>query len=165
MSDEASGSGVFPARVGYHLHLVNYASMESLRDLLRPLSLTPARATALAYVERHQGRDQTRLARALGVNAATAMATVDALVTLGAIERRRGRDRRSNELHLTPAGSALSARVRRVTAAHDRKFFAPLSPVERAHLKRLLLKLRARHVDSNVVPDPPARAGSRRRAR
>ncbi len=53
------------------------------------------------------------------------MAAVNNLVALGAVERRPGRDRRSNALHLTAAGTRLRDEIVQLTADHDADFFGP----------------------------------------
>jgi DNA-binding MarR family transcriptional regulator len=106
------------------------------------LGVTPARATAVVYIGLHEGCDQITLGRALGINRASTMKAVDELEALGAIERRPGRDRRTNALHLTDTGAALRQEIEGVTREHDLAAFAPLTQAERAELSRLLGKLR-----------------------
>jgi DNA-binding MarR family transcriptional regulator len=59
----------------------------------------------------------------------------------GLIERRRGDDRRTNGLWLTPRGHALITRLKRRIQAHERRVAARLSPAEREQLIELLEKL------------------------
>ena len=68
----------------------------------------------------------------------------------GAIERRPGRDRRTNALHLTAAGETLRERIEQETLAHDQEAFAGLTAAERAEFSRLLAKLRS--VDARLEP-------------
>lgn len=140
--EEIAAFGVLGQRLGLQLHYADVRAMAGLGARLAPLNVTPARATAIVYIALHAGCDQTTLGRALGVNRASTMKAVDELEALGAIERRPGRDRRSNALHLTPAGEALRERIEQETAAHDREAFAALAAEERAQLSRLLAKLR-----------------------
>ena len=61
---------------------------------------------------------------------------------LGLVERKRNpADRRSHALHLTEAGTAMLARVREVTAAHEADVTAGLSEAERAELATLLRRI------------------------
>jgi DNA-binding MarR family transcriptional regulator len=66
---------------------------------------------------------------------------VDKLEERGLIERRRGADRRTNELSLTRAGRALVVRLKRRIASHERRVAAPLTAAERGQLIALLEKL------------------------
>jgi DNA-binding MarR family transcriptional regulator len=140
--EEIEAFGVLGERLGLQLHYADVRAMAALAQRLAPLGVTPARATAIVYIALHEGCDQITLGRALGVNRASTMKAVDELEALGVLERRPGRDRRTNALHLTPAGVALRHQVEAVTLEHDVGAFAPLEPAERTELGRLLAKLR-----------------------
>ncbi len=141
--DELSAFGELGARLGFLLHYADVSAMAGLYERLNALDMTPVRATAIVYVALHEGCDQMALGRALGVNRARAMKVVDELEARGAVERRSGRDRRSNALHLTPAGAALRGQIEQVTLEHDEAFFGALTAKERDDLRKLLAKLRA----------------------
>lgn len=140
--EELSVFGALGARLGLLLHYADVNAHAGLTLRLEPLNLTPVRATAIVYVGEHDGCDQMALGRALGVNRPRAMKIVDELEARGAVERRSGRDRRSNALHLTPHGAELRALIEAVTIEHDEAVFGDLTPDERTELRRLLLKLR-----------------------
>ncbi|MDR6625295.1 MarR family transcriptional regulator [Caulobacter segnis] len=140
--EEIAAFGVLGSRLGLQLHYADVRVMAGLSARLAPLGVTPARATAIVYIGLHPGCDQTTLGRALGVNRASTVKAVDEMETLGAIERRPGRDRRTNALHLTAAGEALRARIEQETAVHDQQAFMALTPAERDQLSQLLAKLR-----------------------
>lgn len=152
------GIGVFGPlgqRLGLQLHYVDLRAMSALAARLAPLGVTPARATAVVYIALHDGCDQISLGRALGINRASTMKAVDELEALGALERRPGRDRRTNALHLTPAGVAMGRDIERITLEHDQALFGDLTAAERAELVRLLGKVRP----GQDVPAPePAEA-------
>lgn len=133
---------LFEDLLGYRLRRADVLVMARLKEALAPLGLTPARVTALAYIHRDDGCDQTALGRALGVNRASAMALVDQLAARGLVERRPGADRRSNALGLTPAGEATRSAMVRVLHETEDAVFAPLDPAERTELGRLLNKIR-----------------------
>lgn len=140
--EEIAAFGVLGSRLGLQLHYADVRAMTGLSARLAPLGVTPARATAIVYIGLHPGCDQTTLGRALGVNRASTVKAVDEMEALGAIERRPGRDRRTNALHLTSAGEALRARIEEETATHDQEAFAVLTDEEREQLSLLLAKLR-----------------------
>jgi DNA-binding MarR family transcriptional regulator len=143
MMEEIAAFGALGERLGLQLHYADVRAMAGLAARLAPLKVTPARATAIVYIALHPGCDQTTLGRALGVNRASTMKAVDELEALGAIERRPGRDRRTNALHLTAVGETLKARIEAETLAHDQEAFVVLTPVERDEFGRLLAKLRS----------------------
>jgi len=145
---------VFEELLGYQLRRASVLMMEALAARTVELGLTPARATALVHIRLNEGCDQTALGRALDINPATTMGVVNALVALDAVERRRGIDRRSNTLHLTPRGRDLAQAVQQLTAEHDREFFASLTAQERHVLYALLRKLRRAHVPVDAIEAP-----------
>lgn len=141
--EEIAAFGVLGERLGLQLHYADVRVMARLAARLAPLKVTPARATAIVYIALNAGCDQTTLGRALGINRASTMKAVDELEILGAIERRPGRDRRTNALHLTAAGETLRAQIEQATLAHDQATFSTLTAAERAELSRLLAKVRS----------------------
>ena len=114
---------LFEDLLGYRLRRADVLAMARLSQALAPLGLTPARVTALTFIQREAGCDQAALGRALGVNRASAMGLVDHLAAGGLVERQPGADRRSHALHLTPAGEAACEATARVLHAveEDRK--------------------------------------------
>ena len=163
MTDGSNAAfGVIADRLGYQLRRLDILAMSELFEALSQIGVTPGRATALVFIALHEGCDQNALGRALGINRASTMATVNALVALGAVERRAGRDRRSNALHLTKAGRQLRDEVEQVTADHEEQFFGVLTAEERATLDRLVRKTRALNVPDGRRVDTNTRAILRR---
>ncbi len=99
--------GFVGERVGYLLHRVDMLHMQLIREELAEIGLTPARATALAFVNANAKCRQKDLGQALGINRSSTMEIVNALVSLNALERRVAIDRRTNMLVLTPQGQRL----------------------------------------------------------
>lgn len=124
--------------LGYQLQRAYLAAIEDVREALSPHGLTPAKLTALLLIRDNPGCDQTALGRALRVNRSSAMKIVNALAERGLIERRPGRDLRSNALHLTAhARSRIDAMLAAVRASDDR-VTKLLSEGDRGTLLRLL---------------------------
>ncbi|OYY72169.1 MarR family winged helix-turn-helix transcriptional regulator [Sphingomonas sp. 28-63-12] len=134
--------GMVADQIGFQLRRLDLLAMGSLYDFVAPLGLSPARATALIFIGLHEGCDQVALARALGINRASAMAAVNDLVALGAVKRQAGRDRRSNALRLTVVGVTLRAEIEAAFRDHEAQFFGCLSPDERTAFERIINKLR-----------------------
>jgi len=155
MRGAAENFGLIGGLLGYQLHRTDLMAMDLLAEALAEFGLTAARATGLVYVALHEGCDQTALGNALGINRASTVALVNALVSLGAIERRAGRDRRSNALWLTETGRGLRLQSERITAEHDAMVFGILTDEEAETLRRLLGKLRARNSKHNNRPKAP----------
>jgi len=154
--------GMVADQIGFQLRRLDLLQMGQLYDCVMRLGVTPARATALSFIGLHDGCDQVALARALGINRASTMAAVNELVAIGAVERRPGRDRRSNALSLTPAGVALRAQLEEVFHDQDTRFFGCLTPDERAAFQAMILKLRTHNAQGASVEPIRKRASLRR---
>ena len=72
--------------------------------------------------------------------------TLDRMAERGWIERVRStRDRRAQQIHLTPAGRVLAERTRQIAATMEEPALAALSRAERALLIELLRKIVPAH--------------------
>ena len=153
--EDDSAFGIVADQIGFQLRRLDLQAMNLLHDYVTRLGVTTARATALSIIGHNEGCDQVALARALGINSASAMAAVNELVALGAVERRPGRDRRSNALRLTEAGAALRAELEQVFREHDANFFGCLTPAELDAFKRTIRKLRT--INAPAESDQPVK--------
>lgn len=154
--------GPLSTHLGYILHRVDAAFMARIAADLGELGVTPARATAVVYIALHKGCDQMALGNALGINRASTMKAVNDLVALGAVERRAGRDRRSNALHLTPQGDALRVEIERITDHTNRENFDVLSTDEQDQLRAILAKLHDGGSEEGRTSAPQAKPIMRR---
>ena len=122
-------------QLGFHL-------ARRFGERLAPLGLEQRQAGMLVRLAQNDGRSQQAIAELIGVNATRMVFLTDELEKLGLVERKRNpADRRSHALHLTEAGTAMLARVREVTAAHEADVTASLSDAERGELTALLRRL------------------------
>jgi DNA-binding MarR family transcriptional regulator len=128
--------------LGYRIELAHLIAIEDARLALASYGLTPAKLTALLLIRANPGCDQTALGKALSVNRSSAMKLVNVLVDRGLIERRPGRDLRTNALHLLPDGEERVAEMLDQLRESDRRLAADLTAAERATLMALLKKLR-----------------------
>jgi DNA-binding MarR family transcriptional regulator len=140
--DDQDAFGSIADRIGFQLRRLDVEWRTSLADQLAPFGVTPARATALVFIALHEGCDQMALGRALGINRASTMKVVNELVAIGAVERRLGRDRRTNALVLTSIGHSLRTTFERISEAHDAYMLGVLSADEVNALRGILDKLR-----------------------
>lgn len=164
MQGEEDDVGALAARLSYQLHRLDILAMERLYDRMSEIGVPPGRGTALVYIDLHPGCDQAALGRSLGINRASTMAAVNALVALGAVVRRPGRDNRSNALHLTDEGQCLVAEMIEITAQHDAQIFETLTGAEQAELFRLLVKVR-RATSASAPRDSSTRRVTLRRVK
>ena len=117
----------------------------------------------LVRLAQNNGRSQQAIAELMGVNPTRMVFLTDELEKLGLVERRRNpADRRSHALYLTEAGTAMLARVREVTRAHEAAITAGLSAAERGQLTALLQHLaRDQGLAGQALPGAPPRHGPR----
>ncbi|HSI19295.1 MAG TPA: MarR family transcriptional regulator [Sphingomonas sp.] len=140
--------------LGYRLQRAFLIMTDDARSALEPHGLTPAKLTALMLVRANPGCDQTALGRALSINRSSAMKLVNGLAARGLIERRAGRDLRTNALHLLPNGEAQVVEVLSLLRESDQRMSARLSDAERKTLSSLLRKIgpaRARRSSESIV--------------
>lgn len=131
--------GPLPALLGYRLRLAQQAVFRDFGATVSELS--PGRVGILLLIEAYPEVTQSRLAQAVGLDRSTMVGVLHALEAQGLVERRRGADRRTNGLLLTPSGRVLVAGLKRRIRAHERRVASRLTAEERGQLLRLLAKL------------------------
>src|SRR5215831_5823789 len=152
----ASDVAFLLVQLGFHLGRV-------FGDRLKPLGLEQRHAGMLIRLAENDGRSQQAIAELMGVNPTRMVFLTDELEKLGLVERRRNpADRRSHALYLTEAGTAMLARIREVTRAHEAAITAGLSAAERDQLTALLQHLaRDQGLAGHALPGAPPRHGLR----
>lgn len=134
-------------------HLVGYATSRAALELrkvfaghMEPFGLTTQQFSILTLVADNGDVNQKQLGQALDISPPNMAVTLDRMAERGWVERVRStRDRRAQQIHLTPAGRVLAERTRRIAATMEEPALAALSRAERALLVELLRK---------IVPDP-----------
>jgi DNA-binding MarR family transcriptional regulator len=128
--------GALHGLLGYRLRLAQQAVF---RDFAVSVSgLSPGRVGLLIFIDANPGVTQSRLAEAVERDRSTMVGVLDQLESRGLVERRKGKDRRTNGLWLTRAGRTLLARALRGIARHEKRIAARLSAAERRQLLELL---------------------------
>lgn len=131
--------GPLPGLLGYRLRLAQQAVF---RDFAESVSdLPPGRVGILLLIDANPGVTQSRLADAVGLDRSTLVGVLHGLEARRLVERRRGKDRRTNGLHLTRAGRGLIGGLKQRIRVHERRVAARLTPGERTQLLALLEKL------------------------
>ncbi|HLS85856.1 MAG TPA: MarR family transcriptional regulator [Burkholderiales bacterium] len=131
--------GLLPNLLGYRLRRAQQAVFRDFAQTIPELS--PGRVGILLLIDANPGVTQSRLAQAVSLDRSTMVGVIDALESRGLVERRRGKDRRTNGLWLTPSGRVLLARIKRRIQQHERRVAARLTAAERSQLLELLNKL------------------------
>lgn len=127
--------------VGYQLQRASLIAEQDARRALEPFGLSPAKMTALLLIRDNPGCDQTALGQALGINRSSAMRQVNILEERGLIERRAGRDARTNALHLTTRGHDQVAAMLAAINVADQALVQNLTREEAALLGGMLEKI------------------------
>lgn len=127
--------------VGYQLQRASLIAEQDARRALSPFGLSPAKLTALVLVRDNPGCDQTALGHALGINRSSAMRQVNILEERGLIERRAGRDARTNALHLTQRGEEQVGAMLAAINIADRALVEKLTAQEAALLAAMLERI------------------------
>ena len=127
--------------LGYQLQRSHLLVMDDARRALLAHGLTPAKLTALLLIRANPGCDQTALGRALSINRSSAMKLVNFLVERELVERRPGRDLRTNALHLRAGAEDRILEMVKALGDSDARMSERLTPGERTQLFNLLRKL------------------------
>lgn len=127
--------------VGYRVQQANLLMETDARAALADYDLSPAKMTALILIRDNPGCDQTALGRALSINRSSAMKLVNILADKALVERRPGRDLRTNALALLPKGARQLETMLAAVRRSDARMTERLSADELATLHSLLARL------------------------
>jgi len=130
-------------------HLVGYAASRAALELRKVFTrhmdafgLTTPQFSILMLVFDNGDVNQKQLGQALDISPPNMAVTLDRMAERGWIERVRStRDRRAQQIHLTPSGRELAARTREIAATMEEPALEALSRAERALLIELLRKI------------------------
>lgn len=116
---------------------------ETSQEALAPWDITPSQLRALRVLARHGVMRLSALSDHLHIAARSATEVADALETRGLVERRPDPDdRRAILVELTGHGTSVLDAIRAVSGTAAERAFDRLSQADRAHLARILRKLR-----------------------
>jgi DNA-binding MarR family transcriptional regulator len=134
-------------------HLLGYQIVQAdialkkvfFQHIGEPMGLRPVEFTILVLLMFNPGMTGKQLAQTLAVTAPHVTILLDQMSEKGWLERVRSvRDRRAQNIHLTPAGEKLARRAHQVSKTMENDALRHLSVGERAMLPELLQKV-ARH--------------------
>lgn len=119
-------------------HLLKRATQFSVHQYMQGAGrdgLTHRQFTVLAAVDAFDGKSQTELVRATGIDRSTLADLVARLMTQGLLQRRRSKeDARTNSVRLTPVGKKALKAAQSGAEDVDRAMFARFSNAERKML-------------------------------
>jgi DNA-binding MarR family transcriptional regulator len=113
------------------------------RDFLAPWDISPSQLRALRVLMRHGVMRLTELSGHLHIAPRSTTEVVDALQARGLVERRPDpSDRRATLVEVTGHGASVLDAIRVARGTEAERAFDRLSQTDRAHLARILRKLR-----------------------
>jgi DNA-binding MarR family transcriptional regulator len=113
------------------------------QETLAPWDINPSQLRALRVLMRRGDMRLSQLSDHLHIAARSTTEVVDALETRGLIERHPDPDdRRATLVTLTEHGTSVLEAIRAARGTENERAFSRLSQAERAHLARILRKLR-----------------------
>jgi DNA-binding MarR family transcriptional regulator len=134
--------GSLEDHVGYMLRRAQLAVFADFTAAQTGSVVRPGQFSVLAVIGGNAGLSQSQLCEALGIKRANLVAVIDHLESLKLVSRQpSATDRRSNRLHLTPAGERALKKSIADQARHEARITRLLGPSGRAELLKLLAKL------------------------
>jgi len=116
---------------------------EASHEGLAPWDITPAQLRALRVLRHHGRLRLSELSDHLHIAARSSTEVIDALETRGLVHRRPDpADRRATLVELTEEGTSVLDAIREARGTEAERVFDRLSQTDRAHLARILRKLR-----------------------
>ena len=116
---------------------------EASHESLAPWDITPAQLRALRVLRHHGTLRLSELSDHLHIAARSGTEVTDALEARGLVRRRPDpADRRATLVELTEHGRGVLDAIREARATGTERVFDRLSQTDRAHLARILRKLR-----------------------
>jgi DNA-binding MarR family transcriptional regulator len=116
---------------------------ETSQATLAPWDITPSHFRALRVLKRHGVMRLSELSDHLRIAPRSATEVVDALESRGLVLRRPDPgDRRATLVEVTGHGAEVLDAIRAARGPEAERVFGRLSPADRAHLARILRKLR-----------------------
>lgn len=117
--------------IGYRLRRAQLSVFKNFITAFEAFDLRPAEYSVLVLIAKNPGRKQTEFAEVLGIKRANFVTLINRLEKRGLTERRIAvGDRRANALHLTPAGVAFVARIRKTQDAFESQYIEKMGGIE-----------------------------------
>ena len=116
---------------------------EMSQETLAPWDITPSHLRALRALKRHGMMRLSELSDHLHIAPRSTTEVVDALESRGLVQRRPDPgDRRATLVEVTEHGASVLDAIRAARGTETERVFGRLSQTDRAHLARILRKLR-----------------------
>ncbi len=141
---------------GFLLAEVSRRYVRRFEQRAREVQLTLPTCRVLAYLERHPGISQARLAELAAIEPMAVVRLLDRLQADGLIERRVCRhDRRVHSVHLTAAAEPVLDEVKRLSALTRAEAFSGVDAPRRDAFMAVLAQLRDNLAACDAADPPP----------
>jgi DNA-binding MarR family transcriptional regulator len=158
--------GMLNSLIGFNLRMAQGIMYRHYAESVAKLGMGQRRFAVLELIACNPGVSQVDIAAALNVDRPAMMLVVDHLENRKLILRRRSeKDRRRQELHLTPNGVEFLRRIRAIVRDHEKTFASLFSKKEAAALNEQLqriagLKKKGRQVQRTITTTASKEAGA-----
>jgi DNA-binding MarR family transcriptional regulator len=141
------------AHLGYWMRLVSNHVSHSFARKLETTGVTVAEWVVLREVSgRDSATSPSAVAEFTGLTRGAVSKIIERLLRKGFVTRRESsRDRRYQDIELTPAAVALVPKLAKLADENDEAFFGVLSPAARQVLRETLIRI----ADLNSLTQPP----------
>jgi DNA-binding MarR family transcriptional regulator len=130
---------------GYLMTFIAEHASERFERELAGEGIRTRHAALLVLIDAEGPMSQRALGRRLRIDKSPMVGLIDDLERLGLAERRRGSDRRVQDIHLTAKGRRVRQRVTRLADEGNERTLRSLDDDERLVLHDLLLRVAAAH--------------------
>ena len=142
LNPEGLDYDILPELMGFHLRRAQISVFNRFGRVIARDRVTPGQFGILVMINANTGLTQSALAKAVGVERSTMVATIDGLEHKGLVERKPSPvDRRSYALTLTPAGRTLLTKLKRKVRDQEKRILADFGEAERTQLMTLLHRI------------------------
>lgn len=129
-------------QIGFQLRLAQLAAFSDIIEGLKPLDLRPVDLSALLLIEAHPGLRQHVIGDKLKIARPNVVSLIDSLAKRDLVERVvDSKDRRANQLKLTPKGEEILAQGKRVQDEHRARLLQALDGIDLAQFMDALARL------------------------
>jgi len=133
---------ILPELLGFHLRRAQIAVFSQFGRAIARDRVTPGQFGVLILIGANDGLTQSALAKAVGVERSTMVATIDTLEERGLVQRRPSPvDRRSYALALTTEGRSLLTRLKRKVREQEKRILRDFTDSDRDVLLRFLERI------------------------
>lgn len=132
----------------YHLLAVYDKLAQPLQQELKPYGITAKNFFVMLYIDLHPGASQREMAQVIHKDKTQVRQYIDKLEKKELCQRRRGPDRRTNAIYLTPRGQEIIDRYSDTVEKRISQMMRDIEPEDRQFFMKLMARIAAYEVKS-----------------